>query len=85
MYAGTSGGIYRSIDATESWAKMNSGLIPSDAKLASMALGVNVVVVDPEKTEQVYAGTTNGLFQTHNSGESWVKIGQTLLTGYISS
>jgi len=85
VYAGTSGGIYRSIDATESWTKVNSGLVPSDAKMASMALGVNVVVVDPEKTERVYAGTTNGLFRTQNGGELWEKIGHTLLTGYMSS
>ncbi|MCZ6801835.1 MAG: hypothetical protein O7F12_15240 [Nitrospirae bacterium] len=85
VYAGTSGGIFRSVNATESWTKVNTGLVPSDARMASMALGVNVVVVDPEKVERVYAGTTNGLFQTHNRGESWEKIGHTLLTGFISS
>ena len=37
LYAGTTGGIYRSDDAAASWKKINNGLIPEQELMASMA------------------------------------------------
>ena len=85
LYAGTSGGVYRSFDGTESWIKINNGLVPDDAKMASMALGVNKLVIDPLNTDIVYAGTIKGLFKTSNKGESWAKIQGNFSEPYISS
>ena len=85
LYAGTSGGVYRSFDGAESWIKINNGLVPDDAKMASMALGVNKLVIDPFNTDIVYAGTTKGLFKTSNKGESWSKIQGNFTKPYISS
>ena len=85
MYAGTSGGVYRSIDATENWVKINNGLVPEDAKMASMALGVNTLVVDPHEPDTVYAGTTKGLFKTTDRGNSWTHISNALEGLYVSS
>jgi len=85
LYAGTSGGVYRSFDGTESWIKINNGLVPDDAKMASMALGVNKLVIDPFNTDIVYAGTTKGLFKTSNKGEFWSKIQGNFAEPYISS
>lgn len=85
MYAGTSGGMFRSKNATESWVKINSGLVPDTAKMASMALGVNVVAIDPLATKTIYAGTTQGLFKSNNRGDSWDKIDGNFSEEYIST
>jgi photosystem II stability/assembly factor-like uncharacterized protein len=60
LYAGTTGGIYRSDDAAMSWKKINNGLIPEKELMASMALGVNAIELDPVNPDIVYAGTTKG-------------------------
>ncbi len=52
---------------------------------ASLALGVNTLVVDPVDSNIVYAGTTNGLFKTTNHADSWTRIGQSLPDQFISS
>ena len=85
MYAGTTGGVYRTKNATESWEKVTTGMIAFDAKMASMALGVNNIVIDPANTHVVYAGTTRGLFKSSNQGEQWSKIKQGLGDLYISA
>lgn len=85
VYAGTSGGVYRSFDGTENWMKINNGLVPDDAKLASMALGVNRLVIDPSNADIVYAGTTKGLFKTSDKGEQWTEIETGLGEPYVSS
>jgi photosystem II stability/assembly factor-like uncharacterized protein len=85
LYAGTTGGIYRSDDSASSWKKINYGLIPEQELMAAMALGVNVIVVDPVNPDIVYAGATKGLFRTQNRGESWVRIGQAIPDPFISS
>ena len=85
LYAGTTGGIYRSDNGAASWRKINSGLIPDTELMAAMALGVNVIVVDPTNPATVYAGTTKGLFRTQNRGEAWDRIGQAIPDQFFSS
>jgi photosystem II stability/assembly factor-like uncharacterized protein len=85
LYAGTSGGAYRSTDGAATWRKINDGLIPAEILEASLALGVNTIVIDPVRTETVYAGTTKGLFKTTDKGEAWTRIGRSLPDQYISS
>lgn len=85
LYAGTSGGVYRSEDSTESWVKINKGLVSPNAKMASMALGVNAIVIDPQTPEVVYVGTTQGLDKTVNAGDSWIHVTESLGRIYISS
>jgi photosystem II stability/assembly factor-like uncharacterized protein len=85
LYAGTTGGIYRSDDSATSWKKINTGLIPEQELMASMALGVNVIEINPVNPDIVYAGSTKGLFRTQNRGESWERIGQSLPDPFISS
>jgi ligand-binding sensor domain-containing protein len=85
LYAGTSGGAYRTTDGAATWQKINNGLIPAEILEASLALGVNTLVIDPVRTETVYAGTTKGLFKTRDKGDSWARIGETLPDQYISS
>jgi len=85
LYAGTSGGAYRSTDGAASWQKINNGLIPAEILEASLSLGVNTIMIDPLRTNTVYAGTTKGLFKTTNQGETWRRIGEALPDQYISS
>ena len=85
LYAGTTGGIYRSDDGSATWKKMNHGLIPDSELMAAMALGINVIVIDPVSPDVVYAGSTQGLFQTKNRGAVWERIGLGLRDPYISS
>lgn len=85
LYAGTTGGIYRSDDGALSWRKINNGLIPESELMASMALGVNAIELDPANSDIVYAGTTKGLFRTANRGEQWERIGQSLPDPFVSS
>lgn len=85
LYAGTTGGTYRSEDGGGSWQKKNSGLIPDDVLNAAMALGVNVLAVDPLNSGIVYAATTKGLFRTTNQAEYWEQIGQGLSEQFIST
>jgi photosystem II stability/assembly factor-like uncharacterized protein len=86
LYAGTTGGAYRSSDGGMNWTRINDGLIPPEILDASLALGINAVVVDPDAPASVYAGTTNGLFKSTNGGDHWTKIGTSSLADqYISS
>jgi photosystem II stability/assembly factor-like uncharacterized protein len=85
LYAGTTGGTYRSEDAGSTWVKMNNGLIGDEVLNASMALGINVLAVDPMDSNIVYAGTTKGLFRTMNRAERWQRIGETLPDHFIST
>ena len=85
LYAGTSGGVYRSFDGADHWTKANNGLVPDDAKLASMALGVNRLLIDPADPDVVYAGTTRGAFKTLNKGETWARLAADLGELYVSS
>ncbi len=85
LYAGTSGGVYRSIDGADHWIKANHGLVPEDTKLASMALGVNRLLIDPDNPDVVYAGTTRGVFKTLDRGETWMRLAEDLGELYVSS
>lgn len=83
-YAGTTGGVYKSIDGLATWKKVNQGLIPDQVLEASMALGVNVLMVAPQAPDTVYAGTTQGLFKTTDGAFSWTRIGAALPDQFVS-
>ncbi|HEU4685877.1 MAG TPA: hypothetical protein VFS39_15335, partial [Nitrospira sp.] len=79
------GGIYRSDDGAASWRKINNGLIPETELMAAMALGVNMIAIDPVNPSVVYAGTTKGLYRTTNRGDRWERIGATLPDPFVST
>ena len=85
LYAGTTGGVYRTRDGALTWEKVNEGLIPPEILEAAMALGVNILAINPADPDIVYAGTTKGLFQTTTGGETWVHIGESLPDQFIST
>ncbi|MGE3978100.1 MAG: WD40/YVTN/BNR-like repeat-containing protein [Nitrospira sp.] len=78
LYAGTSGGVYKSIDQAGHWEKVNNGLVPSDMLKTSRALNVTSVLVDPYEPDTVYAATLAGLYKSTDAGKAWKRIGESL-------
>jgi photosystem II stability/assembly factor-like uncharacterized protein len=73
VYAGLGlGGVFRSADRGRTWAFAGEGLI---------ALLVHDLEVDPMNPDRVYAGTSQGLFQSVDGGRIWRRIGRAELTG----
>ena len=63
---GTSKGIYKSLDAGESWETMNQGL---------ENLNVRVLRMDPKNFQTLYAGTNGGgLYRSTDEGKSWISL-----------
>lgn len=78
LYAGTSGGVYKSIDQAGHWEKVNNGLVPSDMVKTSRALNVTAILVDPYEPDIVYAATLAGMYKTTDGAQSWKRIGESL-------
>ncbi len=78
LYAGTSGGVYKSIDQASHWEKVNNGLVPPDMVKTSRALNVTAILVDPYEPDVVYAATLAGIYKTTDGGKSWKRIGVSL-------
>ena len=78
LYAGTSGGVYKSVNGTQTWVKVNTGLVAPEVLKSSRALGVTKIKVDPHHQDTVYTATLKGLYKTTNGGLSWKQIGQSL-------
>jgi photosystem II stability/assembly factor-like uncharacterized protein len=78
LYAGTSGGVYKSTDQAAHWEKVNNGLVPPDMLKTSRALNVTSIVVDPYEPDTVYAATLSGLYKTTDAAQAWKRIGVSL-------
>ena len=62
VYAGTSGGVFKSNNGADNWGPVNTGL----ADPVVMALAI-----DPDAPATLYAGTTFGVYKTTSGGGSW--------------
>jgi photosystem II stability/assembly factor-like uncharacterized protein len=78
LYAGTSGGVYKSIDQAGHWQQVNNGLVPPDMVKTSRALNVTSIHVDPYEPDTVYAATLAGLYKSTDAAKSWKRIGESL-------
>jgi photosystem II stability/assembly factor-like uncharacterized protein len=78
LYAGTSGGVYKSTDQAGHWEKVNNGLVPPDMLKTSRALNVTSIFVDPYEPDTVYAATLTGLYKSTDAAASWKRIGESL-------
>jgi hypothetical protein len=78
LYAGTSGGVYKSIDQAGHWEKANNGLVPPDMLKTSRALNVTSILVDPYEPDTVYAATLAGMYKSTDAAKSWDRIGASL-------
>ena len=65
MFASACSGIYKSVNAGESYAKVQG--IPSTARRT------RVLMQDPGNPQVVYAGTTEGLWRTSDGGTKWIR------------
>ena len=78
LYAGTSGGVYKSTDQAGHWEKMNNGLVPPDMLKTSRALNVTAILVDPYEPDTVYVASLAGLYKSTDGATSWKRIGESL-------
>jgi photosystem II stability/assembly factor-like uncharacterized protein len=78
LYAGTSGGVYKSIDQAGHWEKVNNGLVPPGMLKTSRALNVTSILVDPYAADTVYAATLSGLYKTTDAAQAWTRVGESL-------
>ena len=85
LYAGTSGGVYKSVDQAGHWKQVNNGLVPGDMVKTSRALNVTAILVNPYRPETVYAATLAGLYKTTDEAKSWKRIGESLQDQMIIS
>lgn len=65
IFAATSGGgVYFSSNGLL-WSKRNSGMIDST---------LSAIEIDPLNTQQIYVGSSKGVFKTNNRGYSWFTV-----------
>ena len=78
LYAGTSGGVYKTVNEGAHWQNVNNGLVPPDIIKSSRALNVTSIHVDRFEPDTVYAATLAGLFKTTDGAKSWTRIAESL-------
>ncbi len=70
LYAAMMGGIWRSLDAGASWAKLNTN--------TQVSVRCTDLVADPSNPDVMYAAfglfSTDGIYKTTNGGTSWILI-----------
>ena len=77
LFAGTNGaGIFRSIDLGDSWTPVNTGLRDEPGE------GYISIAAFAQKRNMLYAGTTGGLYESLNGGDTWHHV--PTLQGYVS-
>jgi hypothetical protein len=69
IYAGTASneGLFKSTDAGESWSAIGSAVLSGR--------NIRSVIVDPNDSETVYAGTDGGVFKSTDGGDIWSPAG----------
>ena len=67
LVAGTNRGVYRSLDAGESWTKYETSATPG-------LINVETLAVDPRNTDVIYAGTWYLPYKTTDGGRTWFSI-----------
>jgi photosystem II stability/assembly factor-like uncharacterized protein len=62
LYAGTDGGVFKSVDRGTSWSAVNNGLA---------SFTVYALAADPRGNSTLYAGTNGGVYKTVDGGSTW--------------
>ncbi len=75
VYGGLSNSsAYKSTDAGESWSP-----------LSGLPATVSVIIFDPADHASIYAGGTNGLYNSRDAGATWIPVGTELSSEQIYS
>ena len=75
VYAGTSSGVFKTVNGGASWSAINAGLTNTT---------VRALAVDPKNQRTIYAGTDDGVFKSVNGGDSWSVVNTGLTTAIKS-
>lgn len=69
-------GVFRSDDGGATWALKNDGIPPvvEDKDHKDLGRCVHALVADPNNADVIYRREHNGMFRTHDGGESWERI-----------
>jgi photosystem II stability/assembly factor-like uncharacterized protein len=67
LVAGTNHGLYRSMNAGETWVKVDTSATPGLINVESLA-------IDPRNTDVIYAGTWYLPYKTTDGGRTWANI-----------
>ena len=67
LVAGTNRGVYRSLNAGETWSKYETSATPG-------LINVETLAVDPRNTDVIYAGTWYLPYKTTDGGRTWFSI-----------
>ena len=70
-YAGTTHGLFKTVDAGASWQRIEKGLADNY---------ISVLLIDPSNPLVLYAGTRKGVHKTTDAGETWSEANQGLTT-----
>jgi len=85
MYAGISAaGVFRSDDSGEHWTPCNKGVQVSFSPDKRPVVGqcVHKIALDPGNPTTVYRQDHDGIHVSHNSAESWTRVGKPLSTDF---
>ncbi len=74
--ASRTGGIIKTSDGGQTWAKANAGLTNRD---------MYALAVDPRNPQILFASTEGGVFRSNNTGESWQPYGRGLPAGGVAA
>lgn len=65
VYAGTRGGVFKTVDGGETWRGVNDGL---------KNLSIRGIEVHPVNSNLVFAAASSGLFRSQDGGSSWSEV-----------
>ncbi len=67
VYVGACSGVYRSVNRAQSWTGLR--VLPDRFTIRAL-----VIHIDPADPNRIFAGTTEGLFVSHNEGKTWMRL-----------
>jgi len=68
-------GVFKSVNGGDHWVKPYTDMTPNP-------LNVNVLAVDPQNTNIIYAGTYGGILKSTSGGALWLPMNEGLTTPY---